>query len=155
MAWTYNPQELIKDTAEGRKNIVRLVVGDTDEGDPQVQDEEIAFALTSNNDKIYAAAFLVTSAIYSKYARLVNVELDEAIREDYSDLLDNYKRLRDNLKDKARFENNSIRLIATGITWTDFDIAHSDPERTRPGIEQMKWRGEQYDIPPYGYRYLT
>ena len=152
--WTYDPSVMNNDTDEGRKNIVRFITGDTDEDDPQLQDEEILFSLSSNNNKIYAAAYLAVSSIYSKYARLVNVELDEAIREDYSDLLDNYKRLRDNLKDKTRFENGSIRLIATGLTWSDFDKAYTDPERVKPGIEQLKW-SNSYDYAPYGYKYPT
>lgn len=147
--WTYDPEQLNRDTPEGRKNIVRLIVGDTDETDPQVQDEEILFALDANSDKLYSAAHFVVGAIYSKYARLVNVEIDEAIREDYSDLLDNYKSLRDDLQKKIRFENGSIRILATGLTESDFDRAHDDSNRIRPGIEQRKW-SRDFVYAPYG-----
>ena len=152
--WSYDPANLSKDTPEGRKNIVRLIVGDTEEVDPQVQDEEILFALDTNNNKIYSSALFVVGAIYSKYARLVNTELDEAIREDYSDLLDNYKKLKDGIENRAKFENGAIRILATGLTKQNFEDAALDPNRVRPGIEQYKWR-DCHDIPSYGYFITT
>lgn len=152
--WTYDPANLTKDTPEGRKNIVRLIVGDTEELDQQVQDEEILFALDASGGRLNSAALFVVGAIYSKYARLVNVEVDEAIREDYSDLLDNYKRLKDNLQNQARFENGSIRILATGLTHSDFEDAACDPERVKPGIEQNKW-SRNYGYAPYGHFNVT
>ena len=152
--WTYDPEQLNRDTPEGRKNIVRLIVGDTEEVDPQVQDEEVLFALDANNDKIYSSALFVVGAIYSKYARLVNTELDEAIREDYSDLLDNYKKLKDSIENRAKFENGAIRILATGLTKQNFEDAALDPNRVRPGIEQYKWR-DCHDIPSYGHFIAT
>ena len=41
MAWSYNPTDLDTLTASGRINTVRLLVGDTDTTDQQVQNEEI------------------------------------------------------------------------------------------------------------------
>ena len=155
MAWTYDPTNLDKETEEGRKNIVRFTIGDTDEGDPQVQDEEILFCLDSAQNKIYTASAMAVGAIFSKYSRLVNVELDEAIREDYSDLMKNYQLLKKELEDKSKLENGSIRILATGLTWTDFEKARTDPERIRPGIEQMKWKRGENEFQAYGYRYLT
>ena len=145
--WTYNAENLTTDDEDGRKNIVRLLTGDTDSNDPQLQDEEILFALSSNKDNPNVAAIFAINAIISKYARLVNIELDEAIREDYSDLIDNYKGLLSGLEKKVRFSNNSIRLYATGLTLTDFEEARSDPNRIKPGIEQGKWSSDYAD--PY------
>lgn len=137
--WTYNAENLSTLDEDGRKNIVRLLIGDTDSNDPQLQDEEILFALISNKDNPNAAAIFAINAIISKYARLVNIELDEAIREDYSDLIDNYKGLLSGLEKKVRFSNNSIRIYATGLTVTDFEEAWADPNRIKPGIEQGQW----------------
>ena len=145
--WTYNARNLSTNSDDGRKNIVRLLTGDTDSNDPQLQDEEILFALSSNKDKPEAAAIFAINAIISKYARLVNIELDEAIREDYSDLIDNYKGLLSGLEKKMRFSNNSIRIYATGLTVTDFEEAWSDPNRVKPGIEQGRWSTDYAD--PY------
>lgn len=137
--WTYDATNLNKNDLEGRKNIVRFLIGDTDQFDPQLQDDEIYFTLDINNEKVYGAAIACVSAIISKYARLVNTELDEAIRSDFSDLHKNYVALRKELTSKARLQNNSIQIIATGLTSTDFDNAATDPNRVKPGIEQHKW----------------
>ena len=137
--WTYDTGNLTTVDEDGRKNIVRLLIGDTDSNDPQLQDEEILFALSSNKDNPNVAAIFAINAIISKYARLVNIELDEAIREDYSDLIDNYKGLLSGLEKKVRLSNNSIRIYATGLTLTDFEEAWSDPNRIKPGIEQGQW----------------
>ena len=103
MAWTYDPTNLDDSTQEGRKNIVRRLIGDTIETDPQLQDEEIYYSLTANNDDVYDAAIWCCRAIAASYARLVNTELDGALREDYSDLVDNYKFLAATLeKEKVR-----------------------------------------------------
>ena len=45
MAWSYDATDLGTSTASGRLNSVRLLVGDTDTNDQQVQNEEITFAL--------------------------------------------------------------------------------------------------------------
>ena len=153
--WSYDPTNLSETTGEGRKNIVRLLVGDTDQTDPQLQDEELEFALAANNNRVYGAAVLAVNSILSKYARLVNVELDEAIREDYSDLVDNYTRLRKELLSKSRFSGSGLRIFATGLTHSNFDAARADPNRVKPGIEQEKWGEYQYGISYDGPRSIT
>ena len=80
--WTYDTGSLTTVDEDGRKNIVRLLIGDTDINDPQLQDEEILFALSSNKDNPNVAAIFAVNAIISKYVKLVNIEPDEAIRED-------------------------------------------------------------------------
>jgi len=142
--WTYDASDLNKNTEEGRKNIVRLLIGDTDTTDQQLQDEEIIFALSSNKDHVYAAGVFAVNAILSKYSRLVNVELDEAIREDYSDLIKNYNEIRNELARKAKFGTGGIRFFATGMTQLDFEAARSDPNRIKPGISQEDWSDNAY-----------
>ena len=56
MAWSYETTDLGTATASGRLNAVRLLVGDTDITDPQVQDEEILFALAQEGNNVYYAA---------------------------------------------------------------------------------------------------
>jgi len=86
MAWTYNAADLNTTTPSGRLNTVRLLVGDTDTTDQQVQNEEITFSLAENNDNTYLSAAWIARAISSKYARLVTTKLDGALSADYSDL---------------------------------------------------------------------
>ena len=72
MAWSYDPTDLDKDTASGRLNTVRLLVGDTDTSDQQAQNEEITFALSETNNNVYYAASWVARTVASQYARKVN-----------------------------------------------------------------------------------
>jgi len=116
MAWTYDPDDMNTTTAEGRKNSVRFLIGDTDSGDPLVQDEEIVFALAQSSDFLYEAAAYCAFAIYSKFARMVNTELDEAIRADYSDLAKNYKSMYSVLEGKAKIKQANLRMIVTGTS---------------------------------------
>lgn len=153
--WTYDPSDLNNTTEEGRKNIVRLLVGDTDQSDPQLEDEEILFALGDNNNRLYSAAVMCVNLILSKYSRLVTIELDEAIKENYSDLIANFKELRKELTNKSRFSTGGIRISATGLTTMDFEKARQDPNRVVPGIEQEKWRKTNYDIQNEGYLSVT
>jgi hypothetical protein len=69
MSWSYDPTNLDTATVAGRLNTVRLLVGDTDTTDQQVQDEEIVFALTETNNNIYAASSWVARTIASQYSR--------------------------------------------------------------------------------------
>ena len=52
MAWSYDPTDLNTTTASGRLNTVRLLVGDTDTTDQQVQNEEVTFSLTESGNSI-------------------------------------------------------------------------------------------------------
>ncbi len=52
MTWTYD----VSDLATSQKDQVRLMIGDTYSGDPQMQDEEILFWITQRSSIIGAAA---------------------------------------------------------------------------------------------------
>ena len=109
MAWNYDETDLTTDTASGRVNSVRLLVGDTDTNDQQVQDEEITFALEQTGNDIYSAASWIAATLASKYSRKVTTELDSAIKAEYSDLSKNYRLLSVTLKQDAR------RFSGTGL----------------------------------------
>lgn len=65
MAWTYDP--------ECKKDIdrVRLLIGDTNEDQQQMQDEEIIFILTTEAN-LYAAAAACARVLSMRYARYVD-----------------------------------------------------------------------------------
>ena len=52
MAWSYDATNLGTSTVAERLNSVRLLVGDTDTNDQQVQNEEIIFALNQTSDNV-------------------------------------------------------------------------------------------------------
>ena len=56
MAFTYDDTDLNTDTASGRLNSTRLLLGDTDDCDQQVQNAEVVFSLAQNNDNVYLAS---------------------------------------------------------------------------------------------------
>lgn len=143
--WTYDPAIINTTTPEGRKNSVRLLIGDTIATDPQVQDEEIYFSLSESSDNIYSAAAFSAFNIYSKYARMVNTELDEAIRADYSDLADNYRYLFSSLRDRSNLTKANAKILATGITWSDVIAGYEDTERITPEIRRGRFSNYESD----------
>ena len=119
MSWTYDATKLNKSTEQGRVNIVRLTVGDTNQSNPLVQDEEIKYVLAETNDNVHSASATIARILYTKFAQLVNTELDEAIRSDYSDIAKNYKILMGKLEAEAKSKSLSAKIIATGLVKRD------------------------------------
>lgn len=57
------------------KDAIRFFLGDTDSNYPQLQDEEINFALTMRGNA-YGGAAMCAQALAAKYSRLVNTSAD-------------------------------------------------------------------------------
>jgi hypothetical protein len=115
MAWTYDPTDLTTDTPTGRLNVVRYLVGDTDNSSPQVQDEEINFSLSQSSDNVYSAASNVAMAIASKYSKLVTTELDGQLLMEYTDLAKAYKNLASDLKRQGQSVGSRLGVSAGGL----------------------------------------
>ena len=98
MTWTYIPQLLSSTATTASLMKVRLLIGDTDTGRQQLQDEEVYFVLGEQAAINYAAADCA-DLLSAKYAFLVNTENSElrvsaaARHKHYADLA---KRLRSN-----------------------------------------------------------
>lgn len=69
MAWTYI------DPSTNDRDKVRFLVGDTDNDDPLVTDEEIEWVLSTEN--VYNAAATIAESIASKYARKADKTVDD------------------------------------------------------------------------------
>lgn len=67
MTWSYNPSLL----ATNAKDAVRLLIGDVLSSDPQLQDEEVAYMLSSRGT-LYGAAAECCRALASKFGRSVD-----------------------------------------------------------------------------------
>ena len=71
MAWTYGA-----DPANSDRDAVRLLIGDTDTTDQQLQDSEVDYFLglfgTSGNARVTPAAVRCCDALAAKYARQVD-----------------------------------------------------------------------------------
>lgn len=146
MTWTYT-LVFSTATAEGRRNSVRLLVGDTDTTDQQVQDEEIAFALAQKGDNVYYAASWICNTLASKYARFVDTQLDGALESKYSQMANNYRQMSIMLADQGRLTSGaSLGVYAGGISKTAIDSARQEADRLAPTIYEG-----QFDNPGTGY----
>jgi glycerate-2-kinase len=150
MAWSYDPTDLDNTTASGRLNIVRLLVGDTDTVDQQVQNEEITFGLSENGNNIYLSASWIARAISSKYSRLVTTSLSGALSSDYSDLAKQYQTLADQLEYQGKTNGASVGILAGGITKTQVEGVRANTNRIEGSFRRDRFKNPpSYQTPEY------
>ena len=150
MAWSYDPTDLNTTTASGRLNTVRLLVGDTDTTDQQVQNEEVTFSLTENGNNVYYSGAWVARAIASKYSRKVNTELSGALKADYSDLVTHYNSLADNLEYQGKTSGASVGVLAGGITKSKVEAVRQDTNRIEGSFRRDRFKNPpSYQTPEY------
>jgi hypothetical protein len=150
MAWSYDPTDLDTTTASGRLNTVRLLVGDTDTTDQQVQNEEITFGLSQNGDGVYFTAGWVARIIASKYARLVTTSLDGALKSDYSDLMKHYSTLADNLEYQGKTSGAAVGILAGGITKSGVEAVRANTNRIEGAFRRDRFKNPpSYQTPEY------
>lgn len=150
MGWSYDPTDLDNNTPSGRLNIVRLLVGDTDTVDQQVQNEEITFGLSENGDNIYLSASWIARAISSKYSRLVTTSLSGALSSDYSDLAKQYQTLADQLEYQGKTNGASVGILAGGITKTQVERVRANTDRIEGSFRRDRFKNPpSYQTPEY------
>lgn len=140
MAWTYDNTDLNTTTASGRLNAVRLLVGDTDTNDQQVQDEEIVFSLSQEGDNVYYASSWIAQTLASKYARFVDTELDGQLSESFSQLHKHYKELSQQLEFQGKTSGATLGVAAGGISISIMTVAREDTDRVKPRIKRDQFR---------------
>ena len=150
MAWSYDPTDLNTTTASGRLNTVRLLVGDTDTTDQQVQNEEVTFSLSENGNNVYYSGAWIARAIASKYSRKVNTELSGALKADYSDLVTHYNSLADNLEYQGKTSGASVGVLAGGITKSKVEAVRQDTNRIEGSFRRDRFKNPpSYQTPEY------
>jgi hypothetical protein len=150
MAWSYDPTDLDTSTSPGRLNSVRLLVGDTDTTDQQVQNEEITFALTETANNIYAAASWVARTIASQYSRRVNTTLDGALSADYTDLAAQYFKLAEDLEYRGKTNGAVLGVAAGGLTISDINAVRANTNRVEGSFRRDRFRNPPgYESPEY------
>ena len=150
MSWSYDPTDLDTATSSGRLNTVRLLVGDTETLDQQVQNEEITFGLSENGDNIYYAGAWIARAIASKYSRKVNTSLDGALKADYSDLAKQYKVLADDLEYQGKTSGAVIGVLAGGITKSSVNAVRANTNRIEGSFRRDRFKNPpSYETPEY------
>lgn len=98
MTWTYSGNPGNSDLDQ-----VRFNIGDTDERDPQLSDEEIQFLLSDGTSPL-RASIAACSALVAKYTRQVNYSLGPE-RSFASQRAQQYRALRDDLRRKLSRKN--------------------------------------------------
>jgi hypothetical protein len=128
MAWTYSG-----DPASSTKDAVRFHVQDVIEADPQVNDEEIEYLLTSESSDVLRAAARTAETIAAKYARQVDksvggLSLSAGRRQEH------YMTLAQNLWSKSKTVGGQGLPVpyAGGISEADKLQKAQDPDRVDP-----------------------
>lgn len=131
--WTYDVTNINTSSASGRLNAVRLLVGDTDESDQLLQDEELRFALSQNNNNIYKTAAWACQSLAAKFARMVDTQLDGALEQKYSDRIKHYTMLATQMAELGKKSGGSLLGIsAGGISKVTMELAEADTDRVGP-----------------------
>lgn len=86
----YDSSNLDKTTPEGRLNIVRLAIGDTDSTNEEFDDNEITYLLVESGDSTIYASYLACNILATKYYTEVDTKADGILSEALSDIADRY-----------------------------------------------------------------
>ena len=95
MSFSYDDTDLNTTTASGRLNSTRLLLGDTNSLEPQVQDSEVVFSM--------------------KYAREVDIDLDGILSVSNSQLSKAYSDLAEDLEYQAKVTGVNLGVSAGGL----------------------------------------
>lgn len=125
MTWSYNPGA----TATSKKDQVRFLIGDTLSIDQQLQDEEIAFAL-SQRASIYGAAADCCRALAAKFSRSVDTNAGGS-KKSFGQLSKAYTLKASEYDQKATMDGAGVPY-AGGISVADKLGQEQDDDRVPP-----------------------
>lgn len=120
MSWSYDPN------LSEPKDKVRFLIGDTNESDPWLEDEEIEAMLDIYSGDIYLAAAACADSLAARFA----MRPDETMGELTSDArakADYFKRLARELRLRA-----PKTITAGGLSLSDKRQAEQDMDRVKP-----------------------
>lgn len=145
MTWTYAAAPSTT-TPEGRRDAVRVLIGDIDTTDQQIADEVIAFCLEQSGNEVYEAGAIAARSLAAKYARLVDTKIED-VETKYSQRRDMYMTLARDLETQAeKYGGSSLGApIAGGISINEMEAARDNPDRV-PAIFEVG----QFDNPTFG-----
>ena len=120
MSWSYTADPLNNSVDE-----LRLLIGDTNSSDPQLQDEEIQYFLSKYSSVSQASVAAVTNLI-AKYSRLAD-ETTAELSIKWSQKAQAYRRLKDDLSDPVT--SSSPLSFGGGISNLDIDTRRANADR--------------------------
>ena len=130
MTWTYATAPGTG-TAAGRRDAIRLRVGDTDTNDQQLQDEEIAFFLLQSSNDITFAALRAAEALAGRFARQVAVSQGPA-SFGAQDRYQHYRDLAAAIEEEIRREG--AEFFAGGRSKADKRALDDDTDLVQPAF---------------------
>jgi len=143
MAYTYNSADLVTTTTSGRLNVVRLLIGDNNTLDQQLQDEEVNFALAQNNSNVYSAAEFCARLLASKYSRMVDTQLDGALQAMYSDRIKQYTLLAIQMNTMAKkMSGKNLGVSGGGISNIEITRVEQLTDRPEPAFKVDQFENE-------------
>jgi hypothetical protein len=127
---------------------IRLLVGDTDVTDALLQDEEISFFLTQD-DNVYKAAAIAARTIAGKLARAVTETKFDDVSQKTTPPSDHYLKLADALEVQANRVSSrvSLGLYAGGTSVSEMATVRENTDRV-PGF----WDNQFDALPSPGVR---
>ena len=140
MGWTYSA-----DPSSSEKDAVRFLIGDTDEEDPLVSDEEIQWSLKHWSDH-YMAAAAICDSLAGKFAREVSVSAD-GISYSGNQIAQNFTQLGQQLRRLSTMERKHGVPYVGGLSWKERAKDDSDPDRV-----PEYFRSHMHDNPGTGSR---
>jgi hypothetical protein len=143
MAWTYTASPFAyPPTVQTTIDSVRFLVADTNAGDPQLQDGEIAGLLlqnsgdptgaTTNTQDVYQTAIAAATSLMAKYTRLANRTVGD-LSIDYASVAKQYQALIAQLSAQA-IRHSSPIPYAGGISLGDMEIDQGDDDVNQPNF---------------------
>lgn len=133
MTWSY-------DIESGEdKDVVRLLIGDTNTNDQEMSDEEIAYFLTQETD-VYLAAARAARALQSKYSRMVDVRV-ESVSKSYSQRATGYAALAEDLIRQA----GTTSIPSPGVSGVS--VSEMRSQRSQTDRPREKFYMGKFDSP--------
>lgn len=96
------------------RNKVRFLIGDTDNADLILRDEEVTYCLSVENDDIFFAAARACETIAARFARDVNYRFS-TMWQDAGDAFDHYMGLAERLRKSDSSEFTAIDLQVSPV----------------------------------------
>jgi hypothetical protein len=143
MTWSYT----VSDLTTSSKDQVRFLIGDTIANDPQLQDEEINFALTIRGS-VYGTAAQCCLSISAQLSRKADTTTGE-LRTLYSSQAKAYQARAAAYEVKSSELGGALPLVG-GISYTDKENAVLDQDRVAPEFVRNITDNTNQPIAPAG-----
>lgn len=129
MSWTYDATLLDSSTDDGRKYIVRLMIGDTQTLEQQLQDEEIEYLLDTYSDSVQSSSIAAVRLLIAKYAREADAWMGHT-RIERSQRVRQYRQLLDEML--SDWTNLTVRIWAGGQSLAEKAELDGDTDAVQP-----------------------